>query len=422
MKVSIKNFQSIEDATLDIPEKAFTCIVGPSNIGKSAIRRALECLIYNKSEVSYIRNGTKSCSVEVVFDDGTCVVWYRDKKTAGYKINGEDFTKLAGSVPEVLIDKGFKELVVNKDKYQVQIASQFNNLFLLNETGGKVTEMLSNLGNLNRIINANKSCLSDLKSNKSRLTIRREDLVSSKEKIKSYKGLDEQRHLLDSFKDSLKQIKEIKEKSTLLKKIEVSLSKSVSLVKILRPSKDISVSDFDLDINKLNNLKKLLSKHNKLEKTVLDYSNLKNVKDILFDISSEKLFLLKKLFNKFSNSEVLIKSYSKIKEIPEIDFTIEEDYKKYSSLKVFLSKLEKATNKVFIYNNLPKEIPEIDNLNLSRVMEVKKLYKALVETKESVISLREKIINVSKNLTNLEEERDNIHRTLKICPLCDKEF
>jgi len=384
MKVRIKNFQSIEDVSFEIPEGAFTCIVGPSNIGKSALRRALECLIYNKSEASYIRNGTKTCSVELTFDDGTNIKWYRDKKTAGYVINDDDFTKLAGSVPDILLDKGFKELVINKDKYQVQIASQFNNIFLLNQTGGKVTEVLSNLGNLNRIIKSNKACQTDLKSNKSRLNIRREDIVSSKEKLKSYKGLDEQRHLVDDLKDHLKEIKEIKNKYDSIQKLQLSLNKSLRIVKLLRPVNSVEVLNFELDPNQLVTLKKLLKK--------------------------------------LTFSQKIIEIYNPVKKIPMIDFNLKEEYDKYFKIKSLLTKLEKAKLKISLYRNFNRDIPVLGDFNLSKFESLRVLHDRVLKSKNKIIELREKLAFSKNKLESLEKERDNLHKTLGVCPLCDKEF
>jgi DNA repair ATPase RecN len=422
VKIHIINFQSIEDVSFEIPEKSFTCIVGPSNIGKSAIRRALECLMYNNSDASFIRNGAKSCSIEVTFGDGSVIKWYRDKKTAGYIIDGDDFTKLAGSVPDLLIDKGYKELIINKDKYQVQIASQFNNIFLLNETGGKVTEVLSNLGNLNRIIKSNKSCQTDLKVNKNRLSVRREDIISAKEKLKSYKGLDDQKQLVSVLKTHLKEIRETKNKLYTIKKIETSLNKSVDIVRILRPAKDIDVTSFDLDLNKVTNLNNLLKKLTRTQKVVDSYAPIKNIATISLDISADNLKVLKALLPKLTVYEKKQTHFSKLSEIPKIDFNLKEEYDQYLNLITYSKKLEIAKNKIELYKNLTYVVPSLEDLDISMLKRVSALCKSVSETKDKVLSLRDQLNDSEVKLTKLEEERDNLHKTLGVCPLCDKEF
>jgi len=422
VKVHIKSFQSIDDVSFEIPEKSFTCIVGPSNIGKSALRRALECLIYNKSEASFIRNGTKTCSVEITFDDGTIIKWYRNKKTAGYVINGVDFTKLAGSVPEILVDKGYKELIVNKDKYQVQVASQFNNIFLLKETGGKVTEVLSNLGNLNRIIKSNKFCQTDLKSNKSRLKLRREDITLAKEKIKSYMGLDEQRFLVDSLKTHLRSIKDIKENCDRLKKVDKSLNHSIRVVKALRPVRKIDVVPFDLDINKLTNLKNLLKKLDHSQKMIKDYAPISTVKNVELNISVDILITLKNLLSKYSVYESKQQHYAKLSETKDIEFNLKEEYDKYTQINDHLRKLNKVKKKVELYKNLPETVPVLGDFDISKFEKLNTLYKKVQVAKKAVLSLREKTKDVEKKLIKLEDEKEIIQKTLRVCPLCDKEF
>jgi len=423
VKVRIKNFQSIEDVSFEIPENAFTCIVGPSNIGKSALRRALECLFYNKSEASYIRNGTQMCSVEVSFDDNTLIKWYRNKKTAGYQIDGDDFTKLAGTVPDVLIDKGFKELNVNKDRYQVQIASQFNNIFLLNQTGSKITEVLSNLGNLNRIIKSNKACQSDLKMNKSRLNIRREDIISSKEKLKGYKGLDLQRHQVDIMKMFLLEIKDSLKKLSVIKKIEISLKRAVSLVKLLRPAREISVVSFDLDLNKLTILKKLLRKLVYSSDLIDFYVPIKSVPKIEFNVSVDILIALKKLHTKYSFFILKKEDYYNLLKIPnKIEFNLKEEYDKYRNMLDYLRKMETVQNKIKLYINFSEYIPTLEVFNIPKLEKLNSLYISMIQIKNKVIMLRDQLKIAEEKRVRLNEEKDILHKTLGVCPLCDKEF
>ena len=422
MKVHIKNFQSIEDVSFEIPEKQFTCIVGPSNIGKSALRRAFECLIYNNSEASYIRKGTKTCSIEVTFDDGSIIKWYRNKKTAGYVIDGDDFTKLAGTVPETLVLKGYKELIINKDKYPVQIASQFNNIFLLNQTGGKVTEVLSNLGNLNKIIKSNKSCQTDLKASKSKLSVRREDILSSKEKLKSYKGLDEQRNLMSNLKDNLKDIKKSKDIVDSVKLVSKNLDIAVFKVKTLRPVKDINIQSFDLDINKLTNSKKLLLKLVKSRRSLQAHSKLKEIQDISLNISLDILLSLRRLSSLYSSRIVKQDHFLRLSNISDIEFNLKDEYDRYTLIYSYLSKIDRVKHKLVLYKNMPSTINISLNLDVAKLPKMRELSYRLSSIKDKIISLREEIKKADKKIINLKKEEEDLHKSLGVCPLCNKEF
>lgn len=384
MLIRIKNFQSIEDCSFEIPEKSFTCIVGPSNIGKSAIRRALECALYNKSESSYIRKGSDECSVEITFEDKSVVKWFRDKKTSYYEINGEKYSKLARGVPDPILDKGFKELAINKDKFSVQVAHQFKNIFLLDQTGSKVTEVLSNLGNLNKIISANKSCMSDLKSKKSLIRVRRDDLTNLKQKIKSFDGLDESQKGVNEIKNILKEIKVSKEKIISLVKLSEKIDVSLEKVNNLKPVKELKVTNLDVDYDILLNIKKLQDKKIK---------------------SYEK-----------------IKYLEKIKEVDLSSFSLDVDYTKLSEAVKIYSKLEISSRKIKLYRNIPNfniDLEEVGNLNLKNI---KKLKDNLDLSKSKVIKSRQEVDLFQSNLDKLIEEKNLLHKELKVCPLCENKL
>lgn len=382
MILEINNFQSIEHCKLEIPEKSFTCLVGPTNVGKSAIRRALECVLYNKSEVSYIRKGCTSCEVSLTLADGTSIKWSRDKKTAQYEINGETFSKLSGSVPELIQDKGFRELSLSKDKLTVQVAHQFENIFLLNQPGGKVTEVLSSLGNLHNIIEANKICSSDKKATKSKLKIRNEDLVLENQKLKSFSGVDKSRECLDNYKKDLKEIRAISDRVSKAKILNGKLRSS--LVKKTQYSKALEVQPpvFDLDTSKVNSLK-LLDK-------------------------------------KYSSQIVRVEALAKIKTVDEGIFKIDldDDLKKYILLKSLKDKLVVKKNTLEKYSEIPEPVTHLE-IDSSSVINMKKILTKLKSSKEKLLSYRSDLNKLDDKLVNLDKEYTSVRKELKICPLCD---
>lgn len=385
MKVTIKNFQSIEDLTFEIPEKSFTCIVGPSNIGKSAIRRAIGCLLYNNSEASYIRNGTKECSVQVIFDDGLDVKWSRSTSDSGsYVINGVSYSKLNKTVPEYLSKRGFRELFLNKDRVNVQMPTQYEQVFLLNESGSKVTEVFSNLGNLNKIILANKSCSSDLKTNRSKLNVRKEDLVLAKEKIKSYRGLDEQNHSFAQAKEFFVDIKkECARHGQMTDKLK-KLDKSLALVRAMKPVEAVEVSALDLDLNKLSTLKALEKK---------------------YAVSLQK------------NGE-----YLPLKELPDVQFDLGDNFETFYRLKRLSEKLSKSYQVISVYKEVPV-VTEEKLFDKEQFDLLKSLLSRLVASKTSVLSLRAEAAESENQVQNLLEEERRLHESLGgVCPLCEGSF
>ena len=380
MELEIQNFQSIDKCKIKIPEKSFTCLVGPTNIGKSAIRRALECVLYNKGDANYIRTGAKECSVSLTLDDGTHIKWVRDKKTAYYEINGESYSKLSGSVPDILIDKGFRELNLNKDKISVQIAHQFENIFLLNQTGSKITEVLSNLGNLNRIIEANKHCVSDKKSIKSKLKIRKEDNDLEKQKVNSFYGIDSQKEKVINFKETLKEIK-----------------------------------------NKVNLKNEILKINDKYEKSYKNFLNLKKVYDVNFienDINFEKFKDIKYLYKKYSNSLHKVDSLKEISNIKEINLELLDNFDKYKKSKKLYDLILNKKSKIETLSKIPELVDEF-NIDVDNYNNTYKIYNKIIKVKNNILSQREDIKNCENELEKLNEEMTEIKKELKVCPLCD---
>jgi DNA repair ATPase RecN len=385
MKLTIKNFQSIENCELDIPEKSFTCLVGPTNIGKSAIRRALECVLYNRSEVSYIRSGSKECEVTLTLDDGLSIKWVRDKKTSTYEINGESYSKLSGTVPEILINKGFRELSLSKEKLNVQVAHQFENIFLLNQTGSKITEVLSNLGNLNRIIDANKQCGIDKKNIKSKLKIREEDNLLEKQKINSFTGIDDQKLKIEELKIKVSEIKNKKNKYDKLVSLKIKYDYVDTKLKELIKIDKICLPEMDkIDINLLNKLSYLNRKYSISENNLNKLNPIKKIQDITIDISQDKInlyFNLVKLNNLLS-----IKKY------------------KYE-----------------LYKNVPNIIDGL-NINTDNLFNLKKLYEKINFYKNSIIGIRDNLKEEEINLIRLSDDYEATKKELKVCPLCDSKL
>lgn len=105
--VHIEGFQSLAD--VELPLGRFTVIQGRSNSGKSAVIRALRAVVTNGGNMrgtghSFIRQGSKSCRVEIRRDTGT-VVWSKSPKTTTYNLDGKKFTtgmEVPGEVAEFL--------------------------------------------------------------------------------------------------------------------------------------------------------------------------------------------------------------------------------------------------------------------------------------------------------------------------------
>lgn len=131
MKVSANDFQSWR--AFEVEVEGLTVIVGPSNIGKSAVFRAVRGICRNEIEAGHIRKGADETKISVEFEGNTATV-ARNAKGTSYTVNGEDFGKLAGDIPSSMATWGFQPVEVGAASIDPVFASQFDAPFLLTST------------------------------------------------------------------------------------------------------------------------------------------------------------------------------------------------------------------------------------------------------------------------------------------------
>lgn len=197
VRVRVRNFQSIEDATVVID--GLTVVTGPNNSGKTALMRAIRGVFTNAPAGPLVRHGCSHLTVSLTFDDGTEVVWEkgwskpdRKGKTVNrYTINGEQISGVGRGVPPEVEALGVREISAASDRIWPQIAQQFDGtLFLVNRPGSAVAEALSDVERVGKLSSALKASEKDRRSVNSELKVRRKDLISHERRVEHYDGLE----------------------------------------------------------------------------------------------------------------------------------------------------------------------------------------------------------------------------------------
>jgi DNA repair exonuclease SbcCD ATPase subunit len=188
VKVRVQNFQSIEDASIEI--KGLTVITGTNNAGKSALFRAIKGALCNTPGTDFVRIGASHCRVDLEFDDGQNLSWEKGKNLNTYTINGKPFPKVGRGRPEELEVFGVEPITVGDDTLWPQIASQFKVTFLLDKTGSAIADAVADVDRVNKLNKALKSCESDRRKVKSTLKVRRSDNEALQQKRLGFEGLD----------------------------------------------------------------------------------------------------------------------------------------------------------------------------------------------------------------------------------------
>lgn len=389
-KISIKNFQSIKDASFEVD--GFTVIVGKNNIGKSAVVRAVEAALTNQTGQSFIRYSEKKTTVNIKRDN-IDIQW--DKGTsATYTIKkGEEkevYTKLNRDIPQPLIDAGFEKMEIGDKKVFPLIASQFDPLFLVDKPGSVVTEVLASLYKIDTLSKADDLCQKALKSQKSMLKTRETDLKVLQTKLEAFVDFDE------------------------IKKTVIDLVKKEEETENLR-SEIIALKGYEKNVN---NLAESLSVLRNI--TTITVPKSKGFEKALNEV--QQLGVMEKSYLKLSGIVLKLKNVPKLN-IPKVT--------KINTLAKEVSLLCQwdDTAKELI-GNIKQQKEVLDNFNMKKInTTAKKVEKAFKELKDTRV-LEESFTEVAaaakgtredlKAVTEALKQKKSEMGEMKVCPLCER--
>jgi hypothetical protein len=205
IEVEVQNFQSIERIAFLV--EGFTAFVGRSNIGKSAVVRALRCALTGAPGTDFVRHGpscerrvrgVKKCkcqaSVRVKLPELT-FLWEKGDSVNQYTVwrDGVDepevYSKIDRGTPDFLLSL-FTPVKVGTRQELLQVSEQFSPIFLLNQGGNTVADVLSDVAQLDQINMAMGLVNKDRKSALATRTVREKDIAELGTSLERYEGLD----------------------------------------------------------------------------------------------------------------------------------------------------------------------------------------------------------------------------------------
>lgn len=173
MRVRIERFQSIESA--EIVVEGFTAVTGRTNLGKSALLRAIAAARFGLPGDHYVRNGANSCRV-AISSGGRELEWCkarrkRDGEETYLEVDGHRHTRFGRDHLSITGPLGFAQI----GDLRPQVALQHDPIFLLTETPNAVAEVFRMLGRADVVASAQAAAKSDLKSAGQTLKVRSGD-------------------------------------------------------------------------------------------------------------------------------------------------------------------------------------------------------------------------------------------------------
>jgi len=202
--VEVHNFQSIEHVSIRID--GFTALVGKSDIGKSAIVRAVRAALTGATGTAFVRHGvaclrrlrgSKTCECHCIVHirtEGFDLKWEKGDKRNSYTFNGQDYGVPNRGTPDFLerpkLAKDFGMVKVGDNSKLLQIADQFDNIFLLDQSGSVVADVFSDVAHLDRINVAMRLVEKDRKEAVSTRKVREKDMTELTHQLNEYEDLD----------------------------------------------------------------------------------------------------------------------------------------------------------------------------------------------------------------------------------------
>ncbi len=217
VKINIKNFQSIRD--LEVEVHGFTCITGPTNIGKSAIVRAASSAILNNPVGGMVKKGESFCSVELG-SDGWGFKWEKnDKGVNRVWIPGKDkpLDKIGQTQVSEISSMGFSSIEIGDDEIQPWLSPQFQTkgagpLFLLDQSGPRITDFLSEVSRLTVLQDAIVGAARGKRAATDQAKLKSEEIAELQEKLSKIVALDNLERINQDLSDQSDSIKEYEQK------------------------------------------------------------------------------------------------------------------------------------------------------------------------------------------------------------------
>lgn len=192
-KLLIKNFQTHQKLQIDL-SPTITTIVGKSDVGKSAIYRAIRWIATGLPKGNhFIRWGEKTASVILEVDNHKVI---RRKGSSNiYKLDGKEFKALRTDVPE--------DIKQTLNLAPINFQSQHDSPFWFAESAGEISRQLNAIVDLSLIDTSIKKAIGKTRENKTVISYLETQVENAKKDVEQFGSLDSLRELLGRLEEAV---------------------------------------------------------------------------------------------------------------------------------------------------------------------------------------------------------------------------
>ena len=196
----LKNFQCHESFKVEFYER-ITTIVGPSDVGKSSILRALRWVYTNKpSGKAFLRHGSTKPARVSLHVVGHTVSRIRGEGRNVFKFDDKLYQSFGSGVPEDVVSF----LALGPENFQ----SQHDPVFWFSLSPGEVSRELNGIVNLGLIDSTLADLASQLRKSKTKVELTEERLKKAKEeetRLSWTKKADKELKIIERIEESLEE-------------------------------------------------------------------------------------------------------------------------------------------------------------------------------------------------------------------------
>lgn len=178
--MELRNFQAHKDTVFEFSD-GVNAIVGESDVGKSAVIRALYWVVFGRpTGDSMIRRGVRNpCEVTIKTSDGHTIRRVRGKTDNFYEVDGEVYKAFGKGVPDVVLS--------TLNLSEINFSRQLDPPFALSMPGGELAQYLNKLIDL-EIIGSSLSDINKMANEaNSRVELDKAGIAQAKQSIRSFK-------------------------------------------------------------------------------------------------------------------------------------------------------------------------------------------------------------------------------------------
>lgn len=183
-RLAVQGFQSLAD--IDIELAPFTVIVGASNSGKSALRRALEAMVTNASATGRLRTGAAQITVVAEHDDGSSVIWEKGTKRNAYTLQLADGDVVVQDKPG---SKPTPEVTELLGLDELNFVDQFQPPYLLTQTPANAAKALGALTNVTVLYDGIREATKRQRTHAQTATVLEDQLDTAAAELATYEWL-----------------------------------------------------------------------------------------------------------------------------------------------------------------------------------------------------------------------------------------